>query len=104
MTTADIKLNLPAITKGIPTVEVNGVDLAPYVRSLTLEAGAGSLTTLTLRLAVVTGKVKGEARLYLSAEQVNLLARFGWHPPEGATVADDGSVMLVLPAPDGVEP
>lgn len=73
---------------------IDGVNVAPAVRGITVRAEAGSFTTAVLELAMVGAEVDGIQHLYLAPAQVGLLARFGWQPPTGAQIEPDGSVRL----------
>lgn len=92
-----VKLDLHELKRS--RVEVDGQDIVNGVRSLVVEASAGNVPTVTVNLVAIEGvEVEGEARVYLSAHSVRLLAEFGWWPPEDAHINDDGSVWLVKPA------
>ncbi len=89
-----VKFSIPAAGAAGVRLEVDGVDVAPAVREISIDARAGQFTDVTIKLAAVGTEVEGEARLWLAAAQVGLLARFGWRPPDGHVMNDRGDVML----------
>lgn len=98
MSTSRVRLVLPAVPGGPGAlVEIDGEDHTAAIRAVTVHAGAVQPTEVTLQLAYAGTEVDGEARLYLAAAQVGLLARFGWSPPEGYEMNGQGDVLLRRP-------
>lgn len=92
--TSRVRIHLPGPTGDSGSVEVEGVDIAPALRGLSLNASVGNQASLTLQLAMRGVEVEGVQRLYLSSAQVGLLARFGWAPPAHAEMNENGGVLL----------
>ena len=65
-------------------VELEGEDISRLVRSVSIEAEAGHLPTVTLELAVFEIETAaGDAKIHLAQGTAELLERFGWTPPAG---------------------
>lgn len=85
-------------------VELDGVDVGHSTASVVVEATAGHPPRATLSLALLTSEVDGEVLLYLPAPQVELLASFGWLPPDGSEMQADGAMRLTRPAEPAPQP
>nr|WP_024067041.1 hypothetical protein [Streptomyces sp. F2]AHC28120.1 hypothetical protein pFP3.18c [Streptomyces sp. F2] len=68
--------------QGMGTVEVDGHDISPAVRGLTLSAKAGHLPRLVLDLLVFTGEIDGEAQVHIPDDTAATLVALGWTPPD----------------------
>lgn len=98
MSASRIKAKLPFFAgRGETVVEIDGQDYAKALRSITVTSHVNQVTTARLELAMVGAEIDAEAHLYLTSAQVELLARFGWLPPDGAETSSLGDVRLVAP-------
>lgn len=64
-------------------VKLDGEDISKAVRSLSFKVTAGEVPEVSLQLAAFEIEADGgsEARIHVTEETVELLKRFGWHPP-----------------------
>lgn len=100
----NLKFGLPGRGGRNGLVELDGVDISSGTVSVVVEATAGHFPRATLSLALLTGEVDGAVQLYLPAPQVELLASFGWLPPNGSETRADGAMRLTRPAEPAPQP
>ena len=63
-------------------VELDGVDISRLVRSVSIEAEAAHVPTVTLELAVFEMHSEiAAARIYVAPGTAELLVELGWTPP-----------------------
>ncbi|MGW4810543.1 hypothetical protein ACWEPB_02710 [Kitasatospora cineracea] len=70
---------------GKGTVTVSGAELHG-VRAVTVEAGAGEVTRLTVELAIYEVEIDGEMVVTIPPKTAANLVALGWTPPPGQEV------------------
>jgi hypothetical protein len=99
-----VKLQLisKSSTPGDADVLLDGENIGPALIGITVAAGTHRQTRVSLDLAVFEFEVQDDTRLWVNQRTVELLARYGWRPPEGVEWPDSGCGMsLTAPSTEG---
>lgn len=90
-----LQLITKSATPGNADVLLDGEDIGPALVGITVQAGTHRQTRVVLDLAAFEFEfeVQGDERLWLNPRTVELLARYGWRPPEGVEWPGDGAGM-----------
>jgi hypothetical protein len=81
---------------GHAKLKVEGHDISGACQEIQVYSSVSEMPTVMVRLAMAHGVVDGVMRLVVHPRTVAMLGVFGWNPPEGAEVREDGSVVLTL--------
>jgi hypothetical protein len=80
-----IRITLPDPPTGARAVELDGVDIAHAVQSLTIEARGGQPDRITLDLTPGVATIAAYGDIVIRDDVARLLAMLGWTPPADET-------------------